>query len=275
MSAKLGIIAGGKDLPVEVINHCREQNRPYFVLAFEGQTDPETVEGSDHAWVRLGAVGKALQILKQKEVKELVMVGPMRRPSWREIRPDTKGAFWLARLARNAFGDDSMFRIIIDELEKEGFRVIGAEDLIGQKILATQGAMSKHKPDDQANQDIQHGLKVAKILGQADVGQSVIVQGGIVLGVEAVEGTSELIKRCRDLHRKGPGGILIKIAKPDQERRVDLPTIGLETVRLAHDNGLRGIAVEAHSVQILQRQEAIDYANKHGIFLFGITHDAS
>ncbi len=273
MSGKLGIIAGGRDLPQEVIKHCRASGRPYFVLAFDGQTDPETVIDSDHAWVRLGAVGQSLKLLKQNGVEELVMVGPMKRPSWWEIRPDTKGAFWLARLAKHAFGDDSMFRIIIDELEKEGFRVIGAENLIGASILATAGPMGKITPDEQALQDIQHGTKVAHLLGQADVGQAVIVQGGIVLGVEAVEGTSELIKRCQSLHRKGPGGVLVKTVKPDQDRRVDLPTIGLETVKQAHAHGLRGIAVEANSVQVLQKREAVEYANAHGLFLYGIEND--
>lgn len=270
---KLGILAGGKDLPLEVIEHCRATQRPYFVLAFEGQTDPETTLHSDHAWVRLGAVGQAIKHLKQNHVEELVMVGPMRRPSWFEIRPDAKGAFWLARLARNAFGDDSMFRIIIDELEKEGFKVVGAEDLIGDKILAPKGPMGKLAPDEQTLADIEHGFRVARLLGQADVGQSVIIQAGIVLGVEAVEGTSELIKRCKSLHREGRGGVLIKTVKPDQDRRVDLPTIGLETLQLAHINGLRGIAVEANSVQVLQRSEAVAYADKYGLFLYGVAHE--
>ncbi len=273
MTNKLGIIAGGNDLPREVIAHCRATNRPYFVLAIEGQTDLDTVQDSEHAWVRLGAIGQSLKHLKQSGVQDIVMVGPIRRPSWREIRPDAKGAFWLARLAKNAFGDDSTLRIIIDEIEKEGFRVIGAEDLIGATILAPAGPLGKCTPDAQALKDIKHGIKVATILGQADVGQSVIVQDGLVLGVEAVEGTNELIKRCKDLHREGPGGILIKLVKPTQDRRVDLPTIGSETVQLAIDNGLRGLAIQAKSVQVLQRKEAIELADKHGIFIFGVTDE--
>jgi UDP-2,3-diacylglucosamine hydrolase len=273
MGGRLGILAGGKDLPKEVINHCRETNRPYFVIAFEGQTDPEAVVDSDHAWVRLGAVGESIKHLKKAGVEDIVMVGPIRRPSWREIRPDTKGAFWLARLAKHAFGDDSLLRIIIDEIEKEGFRVIGAEDLIGSKILAPAGQMGKHKADAQAMKDISHGIKVAKILGQADVGQSVIVQDGLVLGVEAVEGTNDLIKRCEHLHKQGPGGVLVKMVKMGQDRRVDLPTIGSETVELAHRHGLRGIAVQAHSVQLLQREEAIAIADKKGLFLLGVVDD--
>jgi UDP-2,3-diacylglucosamine hydrolase len=273
MGGKLGIIAGGKDLPQEVINHCRETSRPYFVLAFEGQTDPAIVRGCDHAWVRLGAIGQAINILKEAAVEDIVMVGPIKRPSWSEIRPDMKGAFWLARLAKNAFGDDSLLRIIIDEIEKEGFRVIGAEDLIGQTILAPVGPLGRYSPDEKAALDIQHAVRVAKLLGDADVGQSVIIQDGIVLGVEAVEGTSELIKRCHGLHRKGPGGILVKMAKANQDRRVDLPTIGEETVRLAVAHGLRGIALEAGSVQILQRPQAIALADQHGLFLVGVSHE--
>ncbi|MEN8236797.1 MAG: UDP-2,3-diacylglucosamine diphosphatase LpxI, partial [Pseudomonadota bacterium] len=268
---KLGIIAGNDDLPRCVIERCRKINRPYFVLAFKGQTDPQTLDGSDHAWVRLGAVGKALGYMRVAGVEELVLAGGIRRPSWTELRPDRVGAKWLAKLAKHARGDDSIFRILTAELEKEGFRVIGVEDIIGDEILASAGASGAHRPDEQAEQDIARGLEIATHLGRADVGQSVIVQQGIVLGVEAVEGTNALIKRCAELRRPGPGGVLIKIAKPGQERRVDLPTIGSKTVRLTVASGLRGIAVEAGGVQILDKSEVIRLADEHGIFLAGVS----
>lgn len=267
---KLGIIAGNDDLPRRVIERCRKIQRPYFVLAIKGQTDPQTVDGSDHVWVRLAAVGKALEHMKAAGVKELVLAGGIRRPSWTELRPDRVGAKWLAKLAKHARGDDSIFRILTAELEKEGFRIVGAEDIIGDEILAPEGSLGSCAPDEQAEQDIKRGLDVAAHLGRVDVGQSVIVQQGIVLGVEAVEGTNELIKRCAELKRPGPGGVLIKIPKPGQDRRIDLPTIGPETVRLAHTSGLRGIAVEAGGVQILGKPEVIRLADELGIFMVGI-----
>lgn len=275
MTAKLGIIAGGKDLPKKVIDHCRAMNRPYFVLAIHGQTEPDTVINTDHAWIHIGAIGTAIDALKLASVEEIVMVGPVHRPAWHQIRPDRKGAKWLARLATNAFGDDSLLRIIIDEIENEGFRVISSEDLIGKDILASPGILGRIELDKQANKDIKHGMHVAKVIGQADIGQSIIIQDGLVLGVEAAEGTSELIKRCKSLHREGPGGILIKVAKPSQDRRVDLPTIGPETIHLAHENKLRGIAIEAGSVQILHNPEVISLADQFGLFIVGIDYDST
>lgn len=275
MTRKLGIIAGGKELPLEVITHCRQVGRPYFVLAIEGQTDPITVQNSDHQWIRIGAIGQAVKAFKKNNVLDVVMVGSINRPAWSEIVPDLKGAIWLARLAKNAFGDDSTLRIIINEIEKEGFHVIGAQDLIGNKLFASKGVIGNINPDEQGFKDIRHGIKVATLLGTADIGQSVIVQDGIVLGVEAVEGTSGLITRCQQLHRPGLGGVLVKIAKPIQDRRVDLPTIGEQTIELAYKAGLRGIAVQAGSVQIMQQQKVIDLANQYGLFIYGISDDQS
>ncbi len=269
--AKLGIIAGTDDLPRRIIERCRQLQRPYFVLAFKDQTDSQTVEGSDHAWVRLAAVGQALKVMRQAGVEEIVMAGGLRRPSWTELRPDRVGAKWMAKLAKYARGDDSIFRVLTSELEKEGFRVIGAEDIIGDEILAPMGPLTRQTPDQQAQADIDRGLEVAHLLGKADVGQAVVVQQGIVLGVEAIEGTNALIKRCIDLKRPGVGGVLVKIAKPNQDRRVDLPTIGPETIKLVESSGLRGIAVEAGSVQILNQAEVIRLADELGVFVTGIT----
>lgn len=273
MTRKLGIIAGGKELPKEIIAHCREINRPYFVLAFEGQTDTDTVIGSDHTWIHFGEFGKAVKALKKAGVEDIVMAGSMRRPSWQELRPDMKGALWVARVAKNALGDDSMLRILIGLIEGEGFKVVGSADLIGSNILAPSGIIGSCKPDKQALKDIEHGFKTALILGQADIGQSLIIERGMILGVEAMEGTNELIKRCEALHRKGPGGVLVKVAKPMQDRRVDLPTIGIETLELAVKHGLQGVAVQANNVQIMQRKQVIEFANKQGLFVYGIADD--
>ncbi len=268
--SKLGIIAGGDALPGKIINHCRATGRSHFVLAFHGQTDPQTVEGTEHAWVHVGAVGKAISAMKNAGATELVMAGKLRRPSWTELRPDALGAKWMARIAGKSLGDDGLLRLIAQELEKEGFRIIGAEDLIGKTILASQGVLGAIQPDEQSTHDIARGIEVALSLGKLDVGQAVIVQQGIVLGVEAIEGTGALITRCQGLHRKGEGGVLIKIAKPGQDRRFDLPTIGVDTVSRAHKAGLRGVAIESDSVQIMHMEDVIKLADELGLFIEGI-----
>ena len=269
MMGKLGIIAGGGELPRKLIRHCQEQSLDYYVLAFNGQTDVETTSDVPHGWVNLGYIGKAIGMLKDAGVTELVMAGPLHRPSWSEIRPDAKGAVWLTKLATHAFGDDSLFRIITKELEKEGFTITGAETILGEQLLASLGNMTKYEIKSHNKQDITRGLEVLKALGVVDVGQAAVIQQGMVLGVEAVEGTDQLIKRCKDLKRPGQGPLLVKISKPGQDRRVDLPTIGETTVELAKESGFEGIAVEAGSVQMIDKEKVIETANRLKLFIYG------
>ena len=169
--SKLGIIAGGDDLPKKIIQHCRQTKRQHFVIAFHGQTDPDTTEGTEHTWVNIASVGKALEALKNAGVTDLVMAGKMRRPSLLQLRPDRVGAKWLARIAGKGLGDDGLLRIISEELEKEGFRVIGTEELIGEKILAPKGLIGSIKPNSQSLKDAKRGFEVARALGDVDVGQ--------------------------------------------------------------------------------------------------------
>src|SRR5207302_4676184 len=140
------------------------------------------------------------------------------------------------------------------ELEREGFRVIGADQLLDEAELP-EGALGRVRPDADALGDIALGLRLARALGALDIGQAVVVQQGLVLGVEAIEGTDELLRRCAALRREGPGGVLVKIEKPGQDPRADRPTIGLRTVLLAAEAGLQGIAVEANATIVLDRDE--------------------
>ena len=270
MAAKLGILAGGGDLPRRLVNACRASGRDFFVIAIEGQTDPDAVAGAPHEWVRLGAAGKALKLAKAQAVKEIVMAGHVRRPSLAGLRPDARTLAFFVRVGRKALGDDGLLRAVIDEIEGEGFRVIGLETLLPELVPDT-GPLGIHRPDEQAEQDIARGLAVLNALGIADVGQAVVVQGGLVLGLEAIEGTDALIDRCGALRREGAGGVLVKTRKPGQESRVDLPTIGPETVRRAVASGLRGIAVEARGTLIIDREETIRAANAAGLFLLVLT----
>ncbi len=269
MTAKLGILAGSGELPGQLIRTCQKDRRPIFVLAFEGHTDPATLAGSDHAWVRLGAAGKAIEALKRAGAVELVMAGPIDRPSLGELRPDFRAAQMLAKAGARALGDDGLLKAVIELLEQEGFRVIGIDDVMGH-LLAEAKSYSQLEPDELARGDIDRAVVVARALGAADVGQAVVVQQGIVLGVEAVEGTDALLRRCADLRRQGPGGILLKIRKPGQEGRVDLPTIGARTVENASAAGLRGIAVEAGGALVVDAGEVVKTADEAELFVVGI-----
>lgn len=269
MPPKLGIIAGGGDLPAKLVAVCRATGREVFVLALEDQADAVLIADVPHAWSRLGAAGAALKALREAGVQELVMVGRVRRPSIAELRPDWRAAKLFAKLGAAALGDDGLLSAVVRELEEvEGFRVLAPEDLLAD-LVAPSGPLGRHVPDQQALGDIARGFEVARALGALDIGQAVVVQAGLVLGVEAIEGTDALIERCGPLCREGPGGVLIKACKPRQERRVDLPTVGIETLGCAARAGLRGIAVEAGRSLILDRDAMVRAADDAGLFLVG------
>src|SRR5690606_17107192 len=191
------------------------------------------------------------------------------RPSLTALRPDAATARFLAEIGIKALGDDGLLRLIVQRIEREGFRVVSAQAVLGE-LLAAEGPIGRLVPDPIAQEDIRRGLEVARAIGCADVGQAVVVQQGLVLAVEAIEGTDAMIARAGGLRREGPGGVLVKRSKPQQDRRVDLPAIGPETVRQAAAAGLRGIAVEAGGVLVIHRQEVAALADRLELFVVGI-----
>ncbi len=269
MAGKLGIVAGGGDLPARLIDVCRERRRDVFVVALEGHTDPKTVKDVEHVWTRLGAALDALEPLREAGVEELVMIGPITRPSLAELRPNLRATRFIAKVGSFALGDDGLLRGVIHGLEQEGFRVLGVDDVLGDLVAAPK-TYGRLEPDAQARRDIERGIEVAKAIGAEDIGQAAVVQQGIVLGVEAVEGTDALLARCGEVRRDGPGGVLVKMKKPGQERRADLPTIGTRTVVGAAAAGLRGIAVEAGGALIIDADKVAAAADEAGLFVIGI-----
>ncbi len=267
--ASIALLAGSGQLPVTLIEIFQSQNRPFVVLAFKGQTEEQLVQGIPHIWLHLGEAGQALTYLKQNNIQEIVMAGAMTRPSLTDVRPDWEGVKWLARIGTKALGDDNLLKLIIGMMEENGYRVIGIEDIFAD-LLASSGILTSLEPDEEAWRDIGRGIEVLTALGPVDVGQSVVVQGGLVLGIEAIEGTDGLIERAGPLHRPGLGGILIKTTKRGQDYRVDLPTIGPETVKKAASAGLRGIAIEAGRTLILNKKEVLSLAQKKGLFVVGL-----
>ncbi|MBV9827250.1 MAG: UDP-2,3-diacylglucosamine diphosphatase LpxI [Alphaproteobacteria bacterium] len=266
---RLGLIAGNGGLPARIIEHCRQSGREMFVLALEGEAERATVENVPHAWCRLGGAASALDLLRENGVDELVLAGGVRRPTLTSLRPDWRAAKFLARVGYRALGDDGLLSAVVRELEREGFRVVGADQLLDEAALP-EGVLGRIHPDGDAEADIAIGLRIARAIGALDIGQAAVVQQGLVLGVEAIEGTDALLRRCRELRREGPGGVLVKTEKPGQERRADRPTIGPRTVALAAEGGLRGIAAEAGAILLLDRAEIIRLADASGLFVVGV-----
>jgi UDP-2,3-diacylglucosamine hydrolase len=268
-SPPLGIVAGNGRLPAEVAQAALGRGRRVYMLALEGQADPKVIAHYDHGWVRLGDGAKALRLLRDAGVNELVFAGGVHRPSLWSLRPDTRAARFLTRVGFRALGDDSLLSAVVREFEAEGFRVVGA-DAIWDDALMPLGQIGSVAPDRAAWGDIRRGVQVAGALGAVDVGQGVVVQQGIVLAVEAIEGTDAMLLRASSLRREGAGGVLVKIAKPGQNRRIDLPTIGPATIAQAVGAGLRGIAVQAGAAIVLEREGIAAAADSAGLFVVGI-----
>ncbi|MGH7072408.1 MAG: LpxI family protein, partial [Acetobacteraceae bacterium] len=237
---------------------------------FEGFADPMVLAPYPHEFVRLGAAGRVRDLLIAHACRELVMVGAIRRPSLFAIRPDAFGVQVLGRIGRAAFaGDDTILSAVVGVLNEEGFSVRGVEEVLSE-ALAPIGLLSETAPDASANADIERAIAVVQALGRVDVGQGAVVQQGIVLAVEALEGTDQMLIRAAQLARPGPGGVLVKLVKPGQDRRADLPTLGAETVRLAVAAGLRGIAFEGGGTLMVERAAMISAADAAGLFLLGL-----
>ncbi len=267
---KLGIIAGSGALPKRIADTYANSGGAVFVIAFEGITDPQTTRGRDHAWVKLGRIQGAMDAMIAAEVEDVVMAGPIKRPALSSLDLDSRGAKLIFRAGRKAFGDDGLLSTIVAEIESDGFRVIGIDQILGG-VLAPSGRVAGPEPDPVAMADIKRGVEVLQSLGPVDVGQSIAVQEGLVLAVEAVEGTDAMISRAGALMRQGPAPVLIKISKPGQERRADMPAIGPETIRHAAAAGFRGLAMQAGATLLLESDEVGRLADEAGFFVVGVT----
>ncbi len=267
MSEPLGVVAGGGSLPVRVVQAAAAMGRPIYVVVLEGHGDPAAYAGHPHVTLRWGLAAQMLGWLKQHGVREVVLAGNVARPSLLSLRPDAASLKLLGRIGRSAFnGDDSILRAVMKVLAEEGFEVVGAQALLSG-LLPQAALLAGPMPDDIARADIARGIAVCNALGAVDVGQAVVVQQGLVLGVEAIEGTDALIGRTGALKREGPAPILVKSPKPAQSLLADLPTIGPQTVASAHTAGLRGLAFQAGGTILIDRDATIAAAEAAGIFL--------
>jgi DUF1009 family protein len=267
----VGILAGSGPLPGQVAAAAMASGRQVFIVGFEGFAEARVVAPYPHLMIRLGAAGQILAALRNAGVRDLVLIGPVRRPSMFDLRPDAEGVRIVARVGRAAFGgDDGLLAAVVRVLAEEGFNIVGAHEILTES-LGPKGLLTRAAPDAQAQVDIDRGVAVAKALGSVDVGQGCVVQMGIVLAVEAIEGTDAMLRRARDLARPGPGGVMVKLVKPGQDRRADLPTIGPGTIAAAASAGLRGIAFEAGGTMLTDRAATIADADAAGIFLCGVS----
>ena len=272
---KLGLIAGGGNLPLSLAAHCRSADRGLFVLRLKGQAGPEMgrFEGVD---VGLAELGKGFRALRNAGCQSVCMAGYVARPDFRSLSPDLRGLAALPGAIMAARrGDGALLQYLVREFEKEGFEVEGAHEVMGDLTLP-EGPLGRHVPNAEHLADIARALQVARAVGALDVGQGAVCCDGLVLAVEAQEGTDSMLRRVAELPKaiRGepgrPRGVLAKACMPQQETRGDLPTIGLATLNLAARAGLAGIAGEAGRTLLLDRDKVIALADDLGLFVVGI-----
>lgn len=269
---RVAIIAGGGKMPVTLAGLCSNP----LIIGLEGQCAAEDYSDFDFQSVKLGAVGHLFKILKQNSIQHICLIGSLNRPHISDLSLDLTATKLAAKYGfakvLSSKGDNGLLSLIRQMLEGEGFSVIGAHKL-APEIVAPIGASGKYKPSKQARIDIERGISVVKMLGQLDIGQSGIIQDGVVLGVEAAEGTDRLIARCAEL-KKGkmdkPAGVLVKLIKPAQDPDLDMPTIGLKTLQNLYESGFEGVAVSSGLTLMADKQEMVDFANAHKMFIWGV-----
>jgi UDP-2,3-diacylglucosamine hydrolase len=269
----LGILAGSGPLPGRVAAAAAAAGRAVFIVGLEGFAERGVIASWPHVFLRMGAARGIFTALRQNHCQDLVLIGPVRRPSFLDLRPDAEGAKMLARIGRSAFaGDDGLLSAVIRVLGEEGFRVLGMHEILNE-ALGPAGLLTRTGPNANAMADIRRGIAVARALGAVDVGQGCVVGAGVAIAVEASEGTDAMLSRCGALldamGMAKPTGVLVKSVKPGQDRRADLPTVGPETIRLAAEAGLAGIAYESGGTILAERETCIARANEFGLFLLG------
>ncbi|MEM9495180.1 MAG: UDP-2,3-diacylglucosamine diphosphatase LpxI [Pseudomonadota bacterium] len=268
--SKLGIIAGGGDLPVRIAAFSERSGSSFHVIRLDGADDAlraEHIPGDDCA---IGEAGKILRILKQQNCDAVVFAGVVKRPDFSTLKADWRGAAMLPKVvAAAARGDGALLNVLVETVESEGMFVVGAEEAMGD-LAAPAGALGAVVPSPENLDDMRKAASVVRALGAFDIGQGAVVARGLVLAVEAAEGTDAMLARCGDLPSSlAAGGVLVKRPKPGQELRVDLPVIGPQTVRCAAAAGLAGVAIEAGVAIVIDRSEVIALADAAKLFVYG------
>ena len=275
----LGIIAGGGELPVAIAESARQAGRDVFVLALSGADEGLSRFARESAGI--GELGKSLSLLKKHGCEDVTFAGRVSRPEWSDLKLDARGALALPKVVAAALkGDDALMRTMLGIFEKEGFRVIGTADA-APDLIATAGVYGQYKPNAQAQADIAQAREVVRRMGELDIGQAAAVADGLVLAVEAAEGTDAMLERLTQLSQNLRGtpqrrrGALVKAPKPAQERRVDLPVIGVRTIELASAAGLAGVAVEAGTALLMRKPRIVEAADRLGLFVMAFDPSAA
>lgn len=264
----IGIIAGGGQFPLLFIEAAHKAGRRVVVIAHKGETDEDVAQAADAVcWVKLGQLGKLISFFKKEKVGETVFLGTITKTKiFRDILPDLKGISLWNKIDRKQ--DDAILRAIAQTLEVEGIKVLEST-LYLRHLLFPAGVLTKKKPNKKQRRDIEFGWQNARAIGKLDIGQCVVVRDCSVLAVEAIDGTDATILRGGALAKEK--SVVVKVKKPGQDFRFDLPATGLTTIRSLQSVKGAVLAVEAGQSLLFDRELMIEEANKAGIVVVGIS----
>jgi len=266
----LGLVAGRGRLPFEIARAARGRGMRLAAVGFRGDTDPALARAVDQlTWLHLGELEALIATLRRAGARDVVMAGKILKTRMygdlASLRPDPRAIALIAGLGDRS--DDAILGAIADELAGEGIRLRPQAELVPE-LLAGPGALGKVEPTAVQRADAAFGWRIAKALGQVDVGQTVVVRDRAVMALEAIEGTDAAILRGGRL--AGPGAVVVKVAKPRQDPRFDLPAVGPDTVEVLARAGAAALAVEAGATVVVDRDALASRADALGIAVFGI-----
>ncbi|GAA0771218.1 DUF1009 domain-containing protein [Roseibium denhamense] len=275
-STPVALIAGNGQLPLQALAELERAGRAALVIAIKGEADERTRKRAS-AELGWGEIGRLYAFLKKNGCREILLIGGVaKRPDFSAVLGDLGTLKRLPTIIRAlAGGDDSLLTKVIRLFEDEGYQVVGIKD-VAPGLLASSGVLGNVQPADTDWSDLELALRATDRLGELDIGQAAVAVGNRVIALEGAEGTDAMLQRCADLRQtgrvrsKGRAGVLVKAAKPSQDLRVDLPTVGPRTVELALAAGLSGIAIEAGGGLIADKEETLAKADKAGLFIVGI-----
>ncbi len=258
----IGIIAGGGQFPMIVADAARRQGLHVTAVAFEGEADNELSKKVDEIeWIKLGQLGKLIKAFKKRNVAKALMAGTINKSKmFGNVQPDLKGLAFLSKFA--IFHDDNILRALADELNEEGIEIVSSTIYLPD-LLAPEGCLTKRKPGKDEKRDMEIGWKVAKELGRLDIGQCAVIRNKTILALEAIDGTNATILRGGRI--AGEKAVVVKVSKPNQDLRFDVPSVGLETINSMIEVKAGLLAVEAGKTLLFDREKMIGLANEHKI----------
>ncbi|MDR2777716.1 MAG: UDP-2,3-diacylglucosamine diphosphatase LpxI [Rickettsiales bacterium] len=268
---RLGLIAGSGRLPLDIVDHCRENGIELFCVLLKHQARVDDYGTLDLLELEIGQVGKIIDFFRKNRVTRLVLAGGIEKPSFMSPKMDAKGIALVGNILKNKIiGDNSMLKTAIGFLEKNGFQVLEVDSLV-KNLKLEEGPNNGIKCSAEQLSDIELGCDILKRLSEFDLGQAVAVQRRSIVAIECYEGTAGLIDRVGRLRlpeEKGP--ILIKIGKLGQTRKADLPSLGPDTMEQLHSAGFAGAAVDCNNCLVISRKSTVEIATKHNLFLYGL-----